>query len=106
MVCAGESPQELVVAQDKQVAIVANYGNQQAGNTISIVELGAIQKPHDLNILRNAVYFTAERSRLNGRLNLTNYQVDWFQSTGQNGTHLLRLNPDGKTVYTTNRLSN
>lgn len=113
----GESPHELVVAQEKQLVIVANYGNQQPGNTISIidlkqrkeikrVDLGAIQKPHGLNIHGNAIYFTAERSRLIARLNISNYQTDWIQGTGQNGTHLLCLHPDGKTVYTTNRLSN
>ncbi len=112
-----DSPHELVAVPAKQLAIVANYGSQHPGNTLSIIDLnekkeirkidlGAILKPHGLDIRDNSVFFTAERSRLVGRLNLSSFKVDWIQGTGQNGTHLLKLHPDGKSVYTSNRLSN
>lgn len=112
----GESPHELIVSQDRQLAIVANYGNQQPGNSLSIIDLkqqkeirrvnlGAILRPHSLAIRNHQVYFTAEMSRLVGRYDLGADSIDWINGTGQSGSHMLALHPDGKTVYTANRLS-
>ncbi|KYP13114.1 beta-propeller fold lactonase family protein [Flavihumibacter sp. CACIAM 22H1] len=117
MVPTGESPHELAVYPEKKWAIVANYGNQQPGNSLSIidlnqrkeikrVDLGPILKPHGLELKEQAVYFTAERSRLVGRFDLSKMSVNWLQGTGQNGTHLLVLHPSRPYVYTSNRVSN
>jgi YVTN family beta-propeller protein len=116
-VTTGESPHELVVYPHKQWAIVANYGNQQPGNSLSIidlkqrkemqrVDLGPIQKPHGVALKGHSVYFTAERSRMVGRYDLQTLKLTWLQGTGQNGTHLLVLHPRDPVLFTSNRLSN
>lgn len=109
----GEGPHEVAVSADGKTAFVANYGNQQPGNTLSIidlaaaketkrVELGPLMRPHGLAVLDDKVYFTAEMNRAIGRLDPTAGKVDRIVGFGQEATHMLVLSPDGRHIYTAN----
>ncbi|HEY8398009.1 MAG TPA: beta-propeller fold lactonase family protein [Flavihumibacter sp.] len=113
----GEAPHELIISQSRQLAIVGNYGHGKPGHTLSIIDLkqhreikrvnlGPIRRPHRLAIHGDKVYFSAEYSRLVARYDLAADSLDWINGTGQSGSHMVVVHPDGKTVYTANRLSN
>jgi YVTN family beta-propeller protein len=112
-VAVGRGPHEVVVSADGRTAYVANYGDQQPNNSLSIVDLaamketkrvdlGALVRPHGLAMAGGKVYFTSEASRTVARYDPGADKVDWIAGTGQSATHMLALSPDGKKIYTAN----
>jgi YVTN family beta-propeller protein len=112
----GRGPHEVVVSADGGTAYVANYGDQQPGNSLSIVDLaslketkrvdlGALVRPHGLAMAGGKVYFTSEASRTVARYDPAAGKVDWIAGTGQTATHMLAMAPDGKKLYTANIVS-
>ncbi|MBX3252607.1 MAG: YncE family protein [Chitinophagaceae bacterium] len=113
----GDGPHEIIVSDDGQLAFVANYGSQQPGNSLSIidinarkeirrVDLGACYRPHGLAYQQGKVYFTSELSRTVGRYDFVSGKTDWLTGTGQNGVHLLTIAHHSPLIFTANRLSN
>lgn len=113
----GDSPHEIIVSDDGKLAFVANYGSQQPGNSLSVIDitarkeirrvnLGALYKPHGLVYQQGKVYFTSELSRNVGRYDFAADKVDWMIGTGQNGVHLLTIAHHQPKLFTANRLSN
>jgi len=109
----GEAPHEVAVSADGRLAFVANYGSQNAGNTISVIDLVAqkevrrvdlspMGRRHDIMFADGKVYFTAEASKLIGRYDPVSARVDWLLGTGQNTTHMILLSHDTKTIFTAN----
>ncbi len=109
----GEDPHEVAVSADGRTAFVANYGKQQPGSTLSVVDLasrkeakrvslGALRRPHGIAVAGGKVYFTAEVNRVVARYDPQSDQVDWIMGTGQGGTHMLALSPAEDRVYTAN----
>lgn len=109
----GDSPHEVIAMSDGKTAIVANYGAQVPGNSLSVidivtqkelrkVELGALMRPHGLVEIAGKIYFTAEVNRLIGRYDPAANKVDWLMGTGQNASHMLVVTPDQKKIYTAN----
>jgi YVTN family beta-propeller protein len=110
----GEGPHEVVTSRDGRTAYVANYGTQQTqGNSISIidlaarretrrVDLGALRRPHGIVEAGGKIYFTVEVNRAVARLDPATGAIDWIMGTGQNGTHMLAITPDGRRIYTAN----
>lgn len=109
----GRGPHEVVASADGRTAYVANYGDQVANNSISVidlaamketrrVDLGALTRPHGMALAGGKVYFTSEASRAVARYDPATDKVDWIVGTGQSATHMLVLSPDGRKVYTTN----
>lgn len=107
----GIAPHEIAVSADGRTAYVANYGNQQPGNSLSVidvatqkelrkVDLGPLLRPHGIVEHLGNIYFTAEGSRSVGRYNVSAGKVDWLIGTGQAVTHMLVVNA-GK-IYTAN----
>src|SRR5687768_15998540 len=116
-VATGQQPHEVAVTADGKLAIVANYGAQMPGNSLSVidiqarkeikrVDLGALRRPHGLAEVDGKIYFTAEGAYSIGRYDQVAGQIDYIRGTGQNGTHMLVATPDGDKVYTTNVGSN
>lgn len=112
-VAVGRGPHELVTSADGRTAYVANYGDQVANNSLSVIDLasmketkradlGALLRPHGMAWAGGKVYFTSEASRTVARYDPTTDKVDWIVGTGQSATHMLVLSPDGRKVYTTN----
>lgn len=114
-VATGESPHEVEVSRDGTVAVISNYGGQEAGTSLSVIDitgrterripLQGLLRPHGLAATAEGVYFTAEDSRQIGRLNLSTHQVDWRVDTGQDRTHMVVASADGRTLYASNMQS-
>jgi YVTN family beta-propeller protein len=96
----GVGPHEVAVSADGKTAYVANYGNQQPGNSLSIidvpsrkelrkVDLGPLYRPHGIIEIGGNIYFTAEGSRVVARYNPSTDKVDWISGTGQSITHMI-----------------
>jgi YVTN family beta-propeller protein len=112
-VATGESPHELAVSSDGRFAFVANYGSRTPGNSISVIDLGArketrrvqlglFQRPHGIAFADGKVYFTAEANKVIARYDPAADRVDWVLGTGQNGTHMILISPDGTRMFTAN----
>src|SRR6186997_1265576 len=84
----GEGPHEVTVSADGKTAFVGNYGGASGpGNTISVVDLGAmkelrrfdaspLRRPHGMFFTDGKLYFTAETNRLVGRYDPASNQID------------------------------
>lgn len=113
----GESPHEAAATPDGKYTFVSNYGSSIPGSTISVidlaaqkeihrVDLGPLRKPHGLAVFDGKLYFTAETNKIIGRYDPATNQVDWLLGTGQDQTHMIELNRDGRQIYTANIQSN
>ncbi len=110
----GIQPHEAAASEDGRLAFTSNYGTpQEPGNTISVIDiaahkemhrvnLGPLLRPHGLFASGGKLYFTAEGSRAIARYDPAANKVDWLMGTGENGSHMLVVTPDGKRVYNTN----
>ena len=112
-VAVGRGPHEVIASADGKTAFVANYGDQQSNNSLSIVDLatmketkrvdlGAMARPHGIAEAGGKIYVTSEASRTVFRYDPAADRIDWISGTGQNGSHMLVLAPDAKKVYTAN----
>lgn len=112
----GEGPHEMTVSADGKLAFVANYGAQQHGHSLSVidiaarkeirrVELGPLLRPHGIEAKEGKVYFISELTRTVARYDFAADKMDWLTGTGQDGGHMLVLTQDGKRIYTANRVS-
>jgi YVTN family beta-propeller protein len=113
----GDGPHEVVVSPDGRTAYVSNYGAQQPGNSISVidlaarretkrVDLGPFMRPHGLAERGGKIYLTSEIARAVARYDPAADKVDLVVGTGQVVTHMLVLHPKRPVVYTANILSN
>ena len=114
----GPDPHEVVASPDGTRAYISNYGGE--GSTLNIISridlakrqalapasLGALRSAHGLDFIAGKVYFTAETSKVIGRYDPVSGAVDWIMGTGQDRTHMIRVAPDLKHIYTTNVRSN
>jgi len=110
----GEGPHEVAVSADGKTAFVGNYGGATGpGNTISVVDLGAmkelrrfdvspLRRPHGMFLVDGKLYFTAETNRLVARYDPASNQVDWLFGTGQVSTHMVWVTRDATKMYTAN----
>lgn len=109
----GDSPHEVVLSADGKTAYVANYGAQQPGSTISVidiptakevrrVDLAPLMRPHGLQMIAGKLYFTAETNRVIARYDPAANKVDWIMGTGQNASHMVVGSADQKRFYTAN----
>ena len=111
-IAAGGNPHEVIASPDGHTAWITNYGNG-ALNTITRVDvrsmavlqtldLAYLRGPHGLAFADGHVWFTAEREKLIGRLNVEGSAVEWLLGTGQTGTHMLWVAQDGTQIVTVN----
>lgn len=109
----GRGPHEVAVSADGRTAYVANYGDQQPNNSISVVDLatmketkrvdlGALARPHGMVENGGKIYFTSEATRTIARYDPAADKVDWIAGTGQTATHMIAVARDGKRYFTTN----
>lgn len=114
---AGDDPHEVVVSDDGTLAFVSNYGAfGKPLHTISVIDLehqqalpaidlGALVAPHGMDAANGKIYFTAEMSKVIGRINPSSRQVDWVLGLGQNRTHMVKISGNGDAIYTSNVMS-
>ncbi|MDQ2944791.1 MAG: YncE family protein [Acidobacteriota bacterium] len=109
----GQAPHEVAVSSDAKLAFASNYGAQQPGNSISVidlssqkelhrVDLGPLGRPHGLFFADGKLYFTSEASKNIGRYDPVTNKIDWLLGTGQNGTHMVLISKDLNTIFTAN----
>jgi YVTN family beta-propeller protein len=117
----GDGPHEVTVSTDGTLAFVGNNGVQgpgaAPGRTISVidlaqlkevrrVDLGVLRRPHGLAFANGKLYFTAEVNKVIARYDPASNQVDMVLGSGQNNTHVIRVNGNATRIATSNIGSN
>jgi DNA-binding beta-propeller fold protein YncE len=108
----GIDPHEVIASTDGKTAYVCNYGGGSF-HELNIIDLVAqkpllnfdtrpLYGPHDITFVNGKAWFTAEGSKSIGRYDPATGKMDWSMGTGQDRTHMIYVNPDGKRIYTTN----
>jgi YVTN family beta-propeller protein len=109
----GTGPHEVTVSEDGKLAIVANYGAQLPGDSLSVIDLaarkelrrknlGALRRPHGMVQSHGKIYFTAEINKVVARYDPGSDSIDWIEGTGQDTTHMLVITSDQKKIFTSN----
>ncbi len=109
----GDGPHEAAISADGKLAIVANYGAQRPGNSLSIIDidsakeirrhdLGPLTRPHGMQLYNGKIYFTSELTRSVARYDIASDKIDWLMGTGATTSHMLVIAADGKRLYTSN----
>ena len=111
----GEGPHEVAASPDGRWAVVTNYGAQVPGSSLTVIDLdrravartiplGEYRRPHGAAFLpggrRLAVTVEANRAVL--IVELERGVVERALPTGEAGSHMLAVSPDGRTIYTAN----
>ena len=110
----GQGPHEVAVTSDGRWAVVANYGAQTPGNSLTVVDLRArsvartidlaeYRRPHGIVVLPgdSLVAVTSEVSRSAIIVSLTGGVRSAIPTSAQ-GSHMVAVTADGKRGYTAN----
>lgn len=109
---SGPDPHEVVASADGKYAYISNYGGGQY-NTIAVIDLvaqkalpsidlGALRGPHGLDFQGGKLFFTAEVAKAIGSIDPATNKIDWILGTGQDRTHMVWVNAEGKRIITSN----
>lgn len=110
----GEGPHEVAVSPDGRVAVVADYGAREGGNTLTVIDvinaqplstidLGNHRRPHGIVYLdERRVIVTTEASQSVQVVDIVDGLVLHTISTGQQGTHMVAVTPDRTRAFTAN----
>jgi YVTN family beta-propeller protein len=113
----GDGPHEGVVTPDGRLAIVANYGAAQAGDSLSVFdlergvalepivlsgELGAFTRPHGLAFAGDLLLVTCEAQQALIGVDVAARAVVKRCTTGQQGSHMVAATPDGTRAFVAN----
>ena len=108
----GPDPHEVIASADGTRAWVSNMlGNQ--GHELDVLDLvnhkalpsidtAPMVGLHGLDFQGGHVWFTAQGAKAIGRLDPATGKTDWIMGTGQDFTHLIRVMPDGQTMFVSN----
>jgi YVTN family beta-propeller protein len=110
----GDGPHEVAVTSDGRFAVVANYGAQTPGNSLTVVDLrarsvvrtidlGEYRRPHGIVVLPgdSLLTVTSEMSRNAVIVSLAG-EVRTAIPTSAQGSHMVAVTGDGKRGYTAN----
>jgi YVTN family beta-propeller protein len=108
----GDDPHEVIASADGRTAWVSNYGGGSL-HTLAVVDLveqkampaidlEPLHGPHGLTFVGGKTWFTAEGSKVIGRIDPVTGKVDWVLGTGQDRTHMIWVSPDEKKIVTAN----
>jgi DNA-binding beta-propeller fold protein YncE len=111
----GRGPHEVVLSADGRTAVVADYGDRTANNTLTVIDvpkltvtrtidLGRYNRPHGIAFLPgdSIVAVTSEQSQHVVLVRVADGSVVAALPTGQGGSHMLAVTGDGQTIYTGN----
>ncbi len=115
-VAVGEGPHEAAISPDGLWGVVTVYGQQTPGNQLAIVDmargevvrlvdLGDYRRPHDVVFLPGSssrVAVTSEASRNVVVADIARGTVEANVGTQAQGSHMLALAADGRTLFTAN----
>ena len=108
----GPDPHEVIASADGTRAWVSNMLNNQ-GHEMDVLDLvnhkvlpsidtAPMVGLHGLDFQGGKVWFTAQGAKAIGRLDPSTGKTEWIMGTGQDFTHLLRVMPDGQTIFVSN----
>ena len=110
----GTGPHEIAVSPDGRLALVANYGAQQAGSSLTVldvpgakvvktIDLGEYRRPHGLVFLDNRrALVTSEASKNLLEVDVEAGKVTRAIPTGQEVSHMVAVTPDGSRAFVAN----
>lgn len=109
----GAGPHELVVSSDGRVAVVTDYGAQQGGNTLTVldvpgarvartIDLGTWTRPHGIVFLPgdSLVAVTSETRGAVVLVRIADGAVVDSLATDARGSHMVAVTADGQRFYT------
>jgi YVTN family beta-propeller protein len=111
---SGPDPHEVAASADGRRAYISNYGAGRGGfNTLTVadlvdfkplppIDLGPLRGPHGMTSAGGKIYFTAEVSKVIGRVDPATSRVDWAIGTGQDISHMVVVAPDLRRLFTVN----
>lgn len=108
----GRDPHEVTASDDGRTAFVASMVDGisvidiAAREEIRRVDTGPGSQTHDLMYFDGKVYFTIEGYKSIGRYDPTADAIDWTLGIGEEGVHMLVLDPRNGTLFTPNTRSN
>ncbi len=111
----GDGPHEVAVSPDGRTAVVADYGRQSPGNTLSVIDLvdkkrtGVIRlgdnaRPHGIVFTPDGkrVVVTTEGSRRILMVDIEGMEVVKSLNTRANGSHMVAITPDARFAFVAN----
>jgi YVTN family beta-propeller protein len=108
----GPDPHEVIASTDGTRAWVSNMLGSQ-GHEMDVLDLvnhkalpsidtAPMVGLHGLDFQGGKVWYTAQGAKSIGRLDPATGNTDWIMGTGQDFTHLIRVMPDGQTIFVSN----
>jgi YVTN family beta-propeller protein len=110
----GSGPHEVAISPDGTTAVVANYGQRQPGNTLTVIDitamraratinLGDYHRPHGIQYFPDGkrVAVTAEVEQAVIVVDIEKAVVEIAVNTEQEISHMLVLSPDASRIYVT-----
>jgi YVTN family beta-propeller protein len=110
----GIGPHEVGISKDGRLALIANYGDQRPGSSLTVldvpgakvvktIELGEYRRPHGIVWVddRHALV-TAEQNRALLEVDVDAGKVLRTFPTGQEASHMVAVAPDGSRAYVAN----
>jgi len=108
----GPDPHEVIASADGTRAWVSNMLNSH-GHELDVLDLvnhkalpsidtAPMVGLHGLDFQGGKVWFTAQGAKSIGRLDPATGKTEWIMGTGQDFTHLIRVMPDGQTIFVSN----
>lgn len=111
----GTGPHEVAASGDGRLAVVTNYGAQQGGNSLTVVDLGRLtvartidlgeyRRPHGIVFLpdNRRVAVTSETSGMVLVVDATTGRIVSARPTGQEVSHMVVAARDGRRAFTAN----
>lgn len=110
-IASGEGPHEIAVSADGRTAIVTDYGHQQAGHSLTVldtgsgkalrtIDLGEHGRPHGVRFLPGGdVLVTTEQSKALLRVGIDAGKVVQAIDVGEGLGHMVALSHDGAAAY-------
>lgn len=109
----GIGPHEVAVAPDGRHAVISNYGQEQPGNTLTLIDLsvgsvvktislGQYQRPHGVQWPQpDLILITAEEQQTLLLLTVSTGAITPIK-TGQQTAHMVAVSPDGGRAFVAN----
>jgi len=111
----GSGPHEVAVSPDGKTAVVANYGGQSPGSSLTVVDvpgarvvrtldLGEHQRPHGIHFLADGerLVVTVEQSKAVLVVGVASGEIERVIETGQEISHMVALDRVAERAYVAN----